>query len=779
MTKNVCSLFVKDSIPTRLFKIVFGVYIFVATTMTLFHMVFEYYYIKNSVRLELQNLQKTFEQGLSTALWRIDLEQLESTTSGIIEVPVIDGVRVADMQGDISVSSGRVLNEKGELLLIDTLGKVQTLEGDAIGFDDLFWYEFTLKSFNNEPIGTVTLYSSSRVVFGRVQLGFLFIIINSIIKSAALWFIFIQVSRRLLTRPLNDLTHATQKINFDTLENAKVDVVKLEGENELSTLENAFNRMIWKLNESSGNLKRAEEVSRTILESSPNPIIVYNTYGHIIYLNPSFTKLFGWTAAEFGNSNPRFIPEAYHEEASQIIERINASENEYLEFDSQRYNKAGEIIDVHITTAVYRKPDQSIVGRVHTLQDITQRKRAESELKKRENLYRMIFENSPVGIVHFNKGGEITACNQAMNRILGHSNSVEKITCKTLHTPKNEALRSAFQAVLNGRESFFEGEYKGISKDSENWVKVEFRPIIEKGIVMSGVAIFEDITSRKQYEEYRNHSFAEMEQKVEERTSELKTSLEALKNAQDGLIRSERLVALGSMVAGVAHEINTPLGVGVTAISYLGDQLKEVKSTFSNRALKRSDFEKFLDATGEATSIVSTNLERATELIQSFKQVAVDQSGEQKRTFILKKYIHDVLLSLRPKYKKTSHHIIVNCPEEIELDSYPGAFSQIITNLITNSLIHAFENIEVGEMRFDVERVDGELYFNYSDNGVGMEPAVTNQIFDPFFTTKRTAGGTGLGMHIVYNLVSQKLGGHIGCFSEPGKGTEFKITLSI
>lgn len=779
MTQKFCNLFINDAIPTRLFKIVFGFYIFVALAVTSFHMIFEYYYMKNSIQYELQNLQKTFEQGLYTSLWRIDIKQLKSTIAGIVEVPSIEGIRVTDTTGDISLSSGLIINDKGEFISVDLSGNKTLLNEKGRRFNDLFWYDFSLKSFDDDVvIGSVRLYSSSRVVFGRVQLGFLFIIINSIIKSAALWFIFINVSQRLLTRPLSDLTDATRKINFNNLENFKVQVVELKGVNELKTLEDAFNRMIRKLHESSSNLKRAEEVSRTILESSPNPIIVYDTYDNIIYLNPAFTRVFGWTATEFVNSNIPFIPAENKSETDQALAQVKTSNKEYIEFDSCRHNKAGENINVHITTAVYRNLNHSIIGRVHTLQDITQRKKAESELKKRENLYRMIFENSPIGIVHYNEKGVVTACNDAMSRILGFFKS-SAIGYNLLYELQNENLKSAVHKVLNGGGASFEGEYKGISDESYSWIKAELRPIFENTETVAGIGIFEDITKRKQYEEYLNQAYSELEKKVEERTFELKESLNALKKAQNDLIRSERLVALGSMVAGVAHEINTPLGIGVTATSYLNDKLQDISKLFEEGTLKKSDFENFLHITDESTTIVSSNLERATDLIQSFKQVAVDQSGEKRRKFNLNSYIHDVLLSLRPKYKKTSHTITVNCPDDIELDSYPGAFSQIITNLLNNSLIHAFENMEKGEIIFDIEKIEDELYFNYTDNGVGMEPRVANQIFDPFFTTKRTTGGTGLGMHIVYNLVSQQLGGYITCISDRDKGTQFKIVLNV
>ncbi len=270
-----------------------------------------------------------------------------------------------------------------------------------------------------------------------------------------------------------------------------------------------------------------------------------------------------------------------------------------------------------------------------------------------------------------------------------------------------------------------------------------------------------------------------LETKVQDRTKQLQESLENLKKAQDHLVQSEKMAALGGLVAGVAHEINTPVGLGVTEASFLEEKTRVFSEAYKSGDLKRSDFEKYIrNATGAASSIL-TNLERAAELIASFKQVAVDQSNDEQRRFLLKTYISEILLSLRPRYKKTLHTITVNCPESLEVNSFPGAFSQVITNFVTNSLIHGFEEIEKGEIVFDVSAEGDELLFRYSDNGRGMDDESLRQVFEPFFTTKRTRGGTGLGMHIVYNLVPQTLGGQLECKSSPGEGTVFLIKMKI
>ncbi|HAT12593.1 MAG TPA: hypothetical protein DCS91_02395 [Microcoleaceae bacterium UBA11344] len=266
-----------------------------------------------------------------------------------------------------------------------------------------------------------------------------------------------------------------------------------------------------------------------------------------------------------------------------------------------------------------------------------------------------------------------------------------------------------------------------------------------------------------------------LEELVQQRTSELSQTLEDLKSTQNQLVESEKMAALGGLVAGVAHEINTPIGIGIAAASLLAEKVTKFCEIYSNGQIKRSELEKFLDITMQSSNMILANLTRAADLIHSFKEVAVDQSSELKRTFPVKKYLEEILTSLTAKLRTTKHKVEVNCDENIVLDSYPGLFYQIVTNLVINSLIHAYEPNDEGVLTFDFQ-LDGELLvFQYADNGKGITPENLSKIFEPFFTTKRGQGGTGLGLHIIYNLVNQKLQGTIKCQSQLGQGTKFLI----
>jgi two-component system NtrC family sensor kinase len=270
-------------------------------------------------------------------------------------------------------------------------------------------------------------------------------------------------------------------------------------------------------------------------------------------------------------------------------------------------------------------------------------------------------------------------------------------------------------------------------------------------------------------------AFNDMVVNLEERYSQLQQALDTLKNTQAQLVQSEKMGALGNLVAGVSHEINTPIGVGVTAVTYLEQKVKDFEAIYQSNKMKKSDLDQFLLTIRETADMVQSNLHRASELVRSFKQVSVDQSSEVKRSFALKAYMEDVIVSLRPTLKKTHLHTIVHCNSQLELYSYPGALSQIMTNFVMNSITHAYEPADEGNLVFQVVRREDKLILTYSDDGKGMPQEVVEKIFDPFFTTKRGKGGTGLGMNIVYNLVTGPLRGTIQCQSVLGRGTMFII----
>ncbi len=251
------------------------------------------------------------------------------------------------------------------------------------------------------------------------------------------------------------------------------------------------------------------------------------------------------------------------------------------------------------------------------------------------------------------------------------------------------------------------------------------------------------------------------------------TALEDLRLTQESLIESEKMASLGSLVAGIAHEINTPVGIVVTSASYLAQQTTALKQLFESENLGVQDMEDYMAASEEAVQLIETNASRAADLIQSFKQVAVDRTAGEMREINLKDYIQEILTSLRPQLKRLPVEIAVEAPAGLDLTTYPGALSQILTNLVMNSLTHGFDEAG-GRIGITVTDLGEAVEIVYVDDGKGIAPEHRTKVFDPFFTTRRNAGGSGLGMNIVYNIVTRTLNGRVRLDSAP-TGVRFVI----
>lgn len=258
---------------------------------------------------------------------------------------------------------------------------------------------------------------------------------------------------------------------------------------------------------------------------------------------------------------------------------------------------------------------------------------------------------------------------------------------------------------------------------------------------------------------------------------ELRVAYEELRQTQDHLIESEKMAALGNIVAGVAHEINTPLGVSITANSIFLDSLPKMMLRLESGGITRSELVDFLSQSNEAAEVLRVNLDRAAKLVNTFKRTAANQHSDHLEKFALKPYIDEVISSLMPAFKNHDIQVTVEGSESLFIRSYPGILWQVFSNLIMNSLHHAFEPSETGNVHIEIEQEVNGVKIIYRDTGKGIPPDNLPKIFDPFFTTRRHAGSTGLGLNIIYNLVCQELKGQLSCDSELGKGVQFSITL--
>jgi len=267
----------------------------------------------------------------------------------------------------------------------------------------------------------------------------------------------------------------------------------------------------------------------------------------------------------------------------------------------------------------------------------------------------------------------------------------------------------------------------------------------------------------------------ELELRVLKRTEELQESLNNLTSTQAQLIEADKMASLGRLVSGVAHEINTPLGIAITASSHLENATDKFSQELDKENISKSTLQSFIEVNQKSNELVLSNLQRAANLIQNFKEIAIDQSENSNKKFNIKNYINEVLSSLMPKLRGTEHRIELYCDDNLEVYTNAGAIAQIIANLFVNSLQHGFENINQGLITIIIDENKENISLIFLDTGRGIPSEDLDKIFEPFFTTKRGSGGSGLGMHICYNLVTQSLKGSISCSSTIDKGTQFEL----
>jgi signal transduction histidine kinase len=266
---------------------------------------------------------------------------------------------------------------------------------------------------------------------------------------------------------------------------------------------------------------------------------------------------------------------------------------------------------------------------------------------------------------------------------------------------------------------------------------------------------------------------------LREKNADLNNVIEQLKSTQEELIQKEKMASLGGLVAGIAHEINTPLGICVTGVSHLQEEYKIIKRAVDNKTLTEIGLTNFFEDVEEVLAILATNTQRGASLVNSFKQVAVDQSSNEIRNIDMLQYINEIILSLRPTLKRTNITIDVDCVSELTIDVNAGAISQIFSNLILNSVNHGFVEGAEGKILIEAFEKNGSVVIRYRDNGIGINDEGLKLLFEPFYTTKRGEGGSGLGTHLVYNLVTRAIKGKITVKSQVGKGLAYLIKFPM
>lgn len=418
-----------------------------------------------------------------------------------------------------------------------------------------------------------------------------------------------------------------------------------------------------------------------------------------------------------------------------------------------------------------------------------ERKRAEEALRTSEQRFSTMFQSSPVAMFVTQVRG---------NHVIKDVNSAfERLFMRPRDTVigKNTVDLNLYADTSDRRMLIEELMLSGTTHDHEIWMnRGDGRMVL---VQFSGHTFFlsgdkfgilacQDVTDKRRIENEIRELNATLEERVNERTEELQqaneelaATLETLNMAQEELVRSEKLAALGSLVAGIAHELNTPIGNSLMVASTLVDQTRTLSRQYATGGgIKRSMLENYIGDAGKAGDILVRNLYRAANLVTSFKQVAMDQTSSQRRRFSLAEMISEIIVTLSPTLRKTAFVVKQEIPASLYLDSYPGPLGQVLTNMLNNALLHAFDGREHGTILIAAHaNGEGWVELTVKDDGVGIPLNNLNRIFDPFFTTKLGAGGSGLGLNITHNIVTGVLGGRIRVLSELGVGTTFFISL--
>ena len=350
------------------------------------------------------------------------------------------------------------------------------------------------------------------------------------------------------------------------------------------------------------------------------------------------------------------------------------------------------------------------------------------------------------------------------------------------HTDDLARVERALRRHVAGETPYYDCEYRLRHKDG-HWIWVHSRARVVRRTPDGGPELIAgtniDVTARKEAEARMQELNETLEQRVQERSTQLEGALKSLHQSQEELSRSEARATLGTLVAGVSHELGTPMGNSTMTASTLLSQANSFHRLAEEGALRRADLSQFIAQVQEGSDLMLRNLERASELLKNFRQVAADQASEQRRGFDLRQAVQEILDTLAPTLKTKVHQVLLEIPEGIHMDSYPGPIGQVVINLVNNAYLHAFEGMAQGTFTIAGERQGDQVRLRLRDNGCGITPETLQKMFEPFFSTRIGSGGTGLGLAIVDNLVTKTLGGTLEVESTLGQGTCFQITLPL
>jgi PAS domain S-box-containing protein len=517
----------------------------------------------------------------------------------------------------------------------------------------------------------------------------------------------------------------------------------------------------------------AEESYRRLFEGSVDGIYVTTPAGVLLNANPALARMMGYDAPEDLILSIGDIAQTIyvHPPARAQFQYLMQRDGMVREFEYQARRSDGAILWLSDSAIAVRDQDGEVIRYEGTVRDITDQKRAEDAIAEGRRLLQQVIDTVPAVINVKDKQLRYILMNRYMAGIFGiePGDAIGRTTTDLMSRYGAQKTDENDKRVLAAGRGlgFYEEEYLDSSGVLRQWLVNKLPLLNADGGIENIVTVALDIGERKRGE-----------QEMRKAKDAAEAALRNLRETQNSLIEAEKLAALGRLVAGVAHEVNNPVGISLTVASSLERKSALFAAEVARGDIRRSSLTDFLEASRDASSQLVANLNRAAELITSFKQVAADRNYSDQRIFDLGDLTEQVVLSLRPGLRKHNLTLNVDCQPNLMMNSYPGPYGQVLTNLFLNAVAHAFPEGKPGAVDIKVrESGKDNVEIIFSDNGCGMSLDVRRRAFDPFFTTRRDQGGTGLGLHIVYSIVTNRLGGRLDLDSEPGRGTQIHIIL--
>jgi len=625
--------------------------------------------------------------------------------------------------------------------------------------------------------------------------------------TLALSIVLIVLVMKWLSGHLKKLEAAANQIlrgNYDV----SVDYI---GNDEIGRVGFAMNLVTHTLKKEIQALKKSEEGERQtaermlkVIDAVPDFMLLSRVAdAFIVYANAGVEHMTGYAYGDLVGKTLDQVELGFTKEQRSHWQNQLAKNGALNNVESIIRHKSGGFINVLVSASLLDIDDAEHV--LIICRDITDRKLVEAAVAHANRQLNYVLDAaSEIAIISTDVKGIVQMFNRGAEKMLGYR------ARETVGLPMPFEIHDQNELLERSREltRFYGREVKTSEvltitpakqgAETRNWTYIckngqrlvvsltVTRVLDSAGKIVGFLGIARDITLQLQAEQSLQDLNYQLEKRVEERTAELAQTNENLANtmhnlqlAQAELVRSEKLTALGDIVAVVAHEINTPIGNCLTVASTLKDRSEDLFLEIEQGAIKRSSLSKYVSDSKAGMDILIRGLQRSSELVSNFKQVAVDQTSEQRRSFKLDQVVNEVLALMVPMLRKTPYKLLISIPEGIVMDSYPGPIEQIITNMINNSIMHAFEQDRPGTMTLTAELHGEHVHIEFSDDGNGIPEHHLKRIFDPFFTTKLGRGGTGLGLNIVHNIVRSMLGGQIDVSSTIGQGTTFKIALPL